>query len=70
MKRSWTIQRQTQPLLDAQQRWDRAFQLLLPIAIPALTQPIQSADPKEEMEDESRTLRTCLDQSPGPHPIH
>jgi hypothetical protein len=66
MKRSWIIRRQPQPVLDAENRWDRAFQHLLRCANPA-PQPAavaQAAD-HEEVVDESRTLRTCLDQSPG-----
>jgi len=34
MKRSWTIQRQPHPALDAENRWDRAFQHLLRCANP------------------------------------
>ena len=29
MKRQWRLRRQTSPKLDGQQRWDRAYQLLL-----------------------------------------
>jgi hypothetical protein len=35
MKRSWTVRRQPQAVLDAEQRWDRAFQHLLRCANPA-----------------------------------
>ena len=70
MKRLWTIHRQSQTLLDAQHRWDRAFQLLLPITVAGGSQQIQAVDQEEEVQHESRTLCARLDQSPGPHPIH
>lgn len=66
MKRSWTIHRQPQAVPDADQRWDRAFQHLLRCANP-VPQPeavAQTAN-HEEVEDESRTLCTRLDQSSG-----
>ncbi len=67
MKRSWTIQRQPHPVLDAENRWDRAFQHLLRCANP-IPQPQvveMAADHEEVMEHERRTLCTCLDQSSG-----
>lgn len=66
MKRSWTIQRQPQPVPDAERRWDRAFQHLLRCADP-VPQPeaVARIADHEEVEDESRTLCTRLDQSPG-----
>jgi len=66
MKRSWTIRRQIQATPDAAERWDRAFQHLLRCANPA-PPPLavaQAAD-QEVVVDESRTLCTGLDQSPG-----
>ncbi len=67
MKRSWTIQRQPHPALDAENRWDRAFQHLLRCAnpVPQLQVVALAADHEEVMEHESRTLCTCLDQSPS-----
>jgi hypothetical protein len=67
MKRSWTIRRQPQAVLDAENRWDRAFQHLLRCANPApRSQAVaQAADHEEVVTHEDRTLRTRLDQSPG-----
>jgi hypothetical protein len=71
MKRSWTIRRQSQAMPDAQNRWDRAFQLLLRCSNlnPQSTTAAPLADNTQEMEHESRTLCTCLDQPAGSRTI-
>jgi hypothetical protein len=66
MKRSWTVRRQPQAVLDAEQRWDHAFQHLLRCANPAPPPlAVAQAAAHEEVVDESRTLRPGLDQSPS-----
>ena len=67
MKRSWTIRRQQQPVPDAENRWDRAFQHLLRCAnpVPRPHAVAQAADHEEEVVHESRTLCTRLDRPPS-----
>ncbi len=67
MKRSWTIRRQPKVAPDAQHRWDRAFQTLLRCTSPdpPPTRAAPAASHKEEVEHESRTICTCLDQPSG-----
>ncbi|GIK43935.1 MAG: hypothetical protein BroJett011_77680 [Chloroflexota bacterium] len=74
MKRHWRIRRQTNPKLDGQQRWDRAYQLLLQwseplsvnIPLPSHTNP----NPTQEVvdDDASRCLCQGIDPEPGASP--
>lgn len=74
MKRSWTVRRTVQPLSNGEQRWDRAYQLLLRWAqnaeIERATHAAEPADPMQEVSDERSTVCTSLDITSGSDPIH
>jgi len=53
MKRQWQVARQFQTCADAQQRWDRAFQLLLEWKAPVTV----------EVTDANRSLSACLNHT-------
>jgi resolvase-like protein len=54
-KRQWTIQRHFTQIPQGQQRWDRAFQLILSWTLPPL-----AASCEEEATHESCSLCTCF----------
>ena len=73
MKRTWRVHRAPHECLDAHQRWDRAFQLLLQWSrvndadvVSRTSEPHRT----QEGDDEDRCLCARLDQSPGPKPDH
>lgn len=58
MKRQWKIQRETQEYPDGQNRWDRAYQLLLEIARSVEETQTQS---KLEVQNASSDLCESID---------
>ena len=75
MRRKWQIQRQLQPMSDAEQRWDRAYQHLL--AWTRLEEPKEASElrtqaPKhEEMTSENnRYLCSGFDRAVGASANH
>jgi hypothetical protein len=61
MNRRWTVERRWIDHPDAQRRWDRAYQLLLDVADPAVGPP---TEPESRHAD--RRLCPCLDTAPSP----
>ena len=74
MKRSWSVRRTVQPLPNGDQRWDRAFQLLLRWAHDAdIARAAQAVVPKnrtQEASDESSDLCPRVDATAGSESIH
>lgn len=74
MKRSWKVRRQLQGCPDGQQRWDRAFQHVLRWAQPSEAETTLQADIRfeagQEVDNESRDLRTCFDHAAGSNTVH
>jgi hypothetical protein len=75
MRRKWQIQRQLQPMPDAERRWDRAYQHLL--AWTRLEEPKEAPEPgpqtpkHEEMTNENnRYLRSGIDRAAGASANH
>jgi hypothetical protein len=62
MKRQWTIRRQFQPTMDAERRWDQAYQHLLEWTL------LPPSRPSTELEAryEDRDLRAGVDQPSDP----
>lgn len=73
MKRSWTVRRTVQDLPNGEQRWDRAYQILLRWAqdahIDRAANAVTPADLAQEVSDESSDLRTRIDTAAGSGPI-
>ena len=67
VKRQWQIRRQTSPKMDGQQRWDRAYQLLLhwSQADPLLTNPVSNPTQEVLYDHQGGCLRQSLDCEPG-----
>ena len=71
-RRSWQVRRTGVPAASAQQRWDRAYQLLLrwaatDVPVPAET-PVFPLQP--EMSHAHSDLQPRFDQPPGRAPEH
>lgn len=73
MKRSWTVRRTVQELPNGEQRWDRAYQLLLRWAqdatIERTAHAVTPSDLTQEVSDESSDLCTRVDTTAGSDPI-
>jgi len=75
---TWRLHRQPSPRPDGQQRWDRAYLLLLQWTQPAPASPPQPQPPtqarllpdQEEDSHDGRPVRPCLDPAPSPHANH
>lgn len=70
MKREWQITRTTMPIPNAQQRWDRAYHLLLQwanLARPAAMSVLSSL-PTQEVSDASSAICARIDEPPSPAP--
>ncbi len=71
MQRPWRIRRELLATVDAQQRWDRAYQALLSWTTPASTEPKPAATATGkgpaamEVEHERGALRAGLDAAAG-----
>jgi hypothetical protein len=72
---AWRLHRRPSPHLDGQQRWDRAYLLLLQwtqpapsaqLQLPPPTQPRLLADHEEDNHD-GRSVCARLDPAPNPH---
>jgi hypothetical protein len=76
MQRTWRVRRTAQPRADGQQRWDRAYQLLIrgPCVDPTRGDPrSMSAAPNTEEQEaayEDRNLCSRLVQVAGPGSVH
>jgi hypothetical protein len=70
MKRSWTIRRTVQELPNGEQRWDRAYQLLLRWNQETeTTRAVQTpVDHRQEGRDESSTVRASVDPTTSSEP--
>ena len=70
-RRAWQVRRTSVPTPTGQQRWDRAYQLLLQWA---MTAPEPTEAPGSlilsEVSHASSDLRSRLDQPPGRPPDH
>lgn len=70
MKRQWAIRRQFQPTMDAERRWDQAYQHLLEWTAQSdlVGAPLPSSGPPAELEAryEDRDLRAGIDQPSDP----
>ena len=69
MKHHWRIRRQTQPISDALQRWDRAYQYLLHWTSAAspdqTTNPQPAVTSDKEAPNASSSLCPRFDHQPG-----
>jgi hypothetical protein len=63
MKRQWQVQRTVKPSEDGQQRWDRAFLLILMIGQTQETDPTSAT---EEVNHAGSDICTRIDPEPGP----
>jgi hypothetical protein len=58
MRRHWRIHRQTLPVPDGHQRWDRAYQSLLRWSVPPIPEP--PPDPTSSVPQEVSPARSAL----------
>ena len=72
MKRKWEVRRSLVQRVDAQRRWDIAYQRLLQWTPTVAAGPDQSNVPitTQEVNDESRHLYPCLDCATTTEPNH
>jgi hypothetical protein len=72
MNRQWIIRRQVVEVVDGQRRWDQAYQCLLRWGSQARPeQPVEVVtgfQPKQEVSDENRGIRTSVDSTSGTGP--
>jgi len=71
-QRSWRVRRTGAPAATGQQRWDRAYQLLLQWAAPLPPAPAEAPAPPilPEASHARSDLRPRFDQPPGRAPDH
>jgi hypothetical protein len=71
-QRIWHLRRTGVPTATGQQRWDRAYQLLLRWAVTPPSPPAEVPEPPilPEMSHASSDLRPCLDRPSGRAPDH
>jgi hypothetical protein len=70
-RRAWHVRRTSVPTPTGQQRWDRAYQLLLQWTMTAPEPTEAPGSPiLPEVFHASSGLRPCLDQPPGRAPDH
>ncbi len=69
---NWHVRRTGVPTPTGQQRWDRAYQLLLQWATTRPTAPAATPVPLilPEVSHAHSDLRSCLDQPPSQPPDH
>jgi hypothetical protein len=74
MKRSWTKRRTVQELADGEQRWDRAFQLLLrwaqEIEFDRAAHVVAPGERRQEVRDEDSDLCAGVDSAPSSDSVH
>ena len=70
MKRQWQVRRTTVPVPNGQQRWDRAYQLLLRWAMTSspgsLTAPVPALPSQQEVPCACSGVCPRLDRPPSP----
>ena len=64
MKHQWCVRRQATPYPDGQQRWDRAYQLLLQWARASGSPALPPESDQKEEADARRVVRAGLDHRP------
>ena len=64
-KRQWSIRRTTTQALQAQRRWDRAYQQVLQWSAPPVS---LTPTPSQEKHEEHRSLRPRLDPTTSADP--
>ena len=65
-RRAWQVRRTSVPMLTGQQRWDRAYQLLLQWAMTAPEPTLAPGTPiLPEVSHANSNLRSRFDQPPG-----
>jgi hypothetical protein len=74
MSRQWRVHRQWIETQDAQQRWDRAYQYLLHWSREAPSEQTAGQSPhaqhRQEVKDESGSVRPSVDPTGSPDPDH
>ena len=70
MERQWQKRRRLVAQADGQRRWDRAFQALLQWSAPEPGRLKVPGVPKQEVDDESSGVCTCLDPAPSADADH
>ena len=70
-RRTWRVRRTGTATTIGQQRWDRAYQLLLQwTAIPPAPAEVPAPPIQPEAPHACSDLRPCFDQPPGRTPDH
>jgi hypothetical protein len=70
MKHRWRICRQLTPQADGQQRWNRAYQMLLRWNQQKAVEIATDSPLIEEVKDESRSLSACLNTTSSTNTNH